>query len=498
MKQSMPYLTHIDPDPQPVVIREAHQLPLEARLWESADTHRLNAAHWSLANKSQHLNTDMARDLDWLVYRARYEFYNNPIVQGIVNTHSIDLITPSGPTLDVQSENPEFNRIVEQEWSNWWQSPETSGELSGPELMRRWNQQEWLKGDVFSVYVNDNRQPSGEITLRLMDIDPNRVRTPAQFASDDRVALGVKRNRRGRAMTYYVEQVDERSEAYYRTNTYRSVTADDMLHAFESYEPGQSRGFPRLAAALDEIGQLRDYDKAVLDASRLAAEFSVMGTTSHDDIVGDTQPSTPANMSLERGTVKHGVPGWEYQGLQATQPHTQYVPFRHEKLRSIGRVAHMPLLVILLSAEQSNFSQSRMDVNVFYARGLRTSQFNEEHRKLRPIFKRFYQELSLLQRNGQFVIPNSMRNTQFRVAWHWEPLPQANELQYWQAKALKRQLLVTTPTQDNAELGQDFAEMAEQMGQDNQTVVNAQVPIDVTATEFKAPATAAEITTNVE
>lgn len=446
--------------------------PLKSiRRWDAGKTHRLNAKHWSPSLLGVHINDDLAENLETLGDRCTFEASNNPFVEGVIKSHSLDLVTPSGPTLKIESSNPEFNRRVAEEWERWFTSPEIGGQISGVDLLRRWNGQLWRQGDIVALFVTDSDQPAGYVSLRMLDIDPRRLKTPYELNGDTSIALGVKRSKVGKPQQYFIERIDQFSQWYHTTGNFDSYSADDVLHAFESIEPGQVRGFPRLASCLEEIAQLRDYDTEVLDAARAAANNGAVASTDIPELLDSASDLPTSSITFERGQVKWLPPGWKLEQMVQRQPSAMYKDFRLEKLRGLGRSVHMPLLLILLSAEESNFSQSRIDVNVFYERGLKAQRLSMESMVLNPIFERFLSELRLLSRNGSLVIPPVPPD--MKVRWHWEPMPQADELKHMQAKKLKRELHLSTPSQDMAELGLDFEKQVEQMKQDKEALDKA-------------------------
>jgi hypothetical protein len=125
----------------------------------------------------------------------------------------------------------------------------------------------------------------------------------------------------------------------------------------------------------------------------------------------------------------------------------------------------MPLLLILLSAEESNFSQSRIDVNVFYERGLACERVWFEGHVLNPARERFAQEMQLVQRRGQFVLPP--RPADLKFSWHWERMPQADEVKHLQSQILRRQLGTSTWSHDLAEAGVDRDAMKAAIARDH-------------------------------
>ena len=75
------------------------------RRFESAETNRLNQAHWQNVGTDEDINKDLNASQGILRQRSTYEGANNPTVDGMINTDLVYLIGADCPKLQVQSEN---------------------------------------------------------------------------------------------------------------------------------------------------------------------------------------------------------------------------------------------------------------------------------------------------------------------------------------------------------------------------------------------------------
>lgn len=406
------------------------------RRWEAARIDRTNSAHWARAT-GQPINSDLAGALKTLRAHCAYEAANNPIVEGMINSHAIDVIGPHGPTLQVISESDEYNEIFEAEWRRFWKPsenelaegaslPDAAGRLSGPEFLRSCVPLWWTKGEHVIQLTTAEDSPTDQIALRLLAIDPDRLDTDPQHAGDPNVALGVRRNRIGRPLGYQI--ADETFSGPFRLlgAKYTEFADDEIIHQFETLEPGQVRGVPWLASCLQSIADLRDCDIQVLDALRLAASHGVFWFTDHDDapfmMVNETT-------TMERNQIQHGPPGWKPQMVDTKQPATGYMEFRTERLREVGRGRSIPLMKILLGSEKHNFASARMD-NQNYQRACEGLQGWTERQTLARILIAFHRELRLLRRRGRFILPPRPETVTLRWLWpkqpHVDPQKEAN------------------------------------------------------------------------
>lgn len=338
------------------------------RRWEAARTDRLNQAHWSRAH-GQPINQDLAHDLPTLRARCAYEMANNPFLEGMVNTYATDLVGAHGPRLQVHSSNPEYNQRLEAIWKTWFANPDINGQLSGADVLRLWVRSLFPKGEFLTQIVTDPTA-KGPVQMRLHCLDADLLETPPTLAGDVHVALGVRRTKSGKPTQYYVRDDEPMGAFRIVTAKHTPLPADLVLHGFVTIDPGQARGVPWLAVMLQVVADLRDYDTEVLAAARVAANQALWFYTDHPDA-----PYMHVNEStdIERGTASTAPPGWKPFALSPTQPAVNYVAYRTERLRELGRPINMPLMMVRLGSEQHNYSSARFDGQI-YQRGIACAQ----------------------------------------------------------------------------------------------------------------------------
>lgn len=342
---------------------------ISLRRFEAAKTDRLNETHWADAG-DQHLNSDLTLDLDTLRQRILIEIENNPFLEGVVNTHVTDVVGERGPRLQVISENERFNDALERGWRDWWKKPDYNGIYSGVDLLDLSVRQLWTCGSWFwQKLTADTRMP---VKLRLLEIHPRRLSSPYGTALTDNITLGVERTKTGRPIRYHVRDAlpGELNAIAGFSITTETIEARNAIHRFRRTEANQVDGIPWLSSSLQIAADLRDYDTQVLDAARAAADFMVLLSSKHEDA-----PFFEVNESVEfqRRQMRTLPPGWEPSQIKAEQPATNYIDYREERHREIGRPVGMPIMLVRLDASKHNFASARFDAKQ-YVRGLRKLQ----------------------------------------------------------------------------------------------------------------------------
>jgi lambda family phage portal protein len=327
---------------------------MSVRRWDAAKTNRLNSAHWARVT-GQTINLDLAAYLESLRTRCEYEAANNTDVEGVINTHTTDVIGAHGPILQVHSDSEGFNAWLEATWASWWAKPDLNGQLSGVDILdlEWWGL--WTAGEILIQKVTD-KDGTGPVKLRLLPIAPRRLATPTVSVGKPEIVLGIERNKTGKPINYHVDDTPE--NAYATTTNTKAIPAKDIIHLFRVVEAGQVRGVPWLTAGLQSIANLRDFDEEVMEAARGAAEHGIVLTATD---TGTEFIEVNASTPMERGTVWTMPPGYQATQIHAEQPSSQYMEFVEEQQRRLGRGTCMPVMIARLDARKHNYSSARFD-----------------------------------------------------------------------------------------------------------------------------------------
>ena len=433
------------------------------RRWEAADTNRLNRAHWSTVT-GQTINEDLAERLETLRTRSIYEAANNPIVEGVITTHAAHVVGPHGPTLQVQSDDEDYNNALEALWRNWFKKPDITGRLSGADLLRGWIRSLWLAGELLAQMVTDFEAVG--ITLRVLDLNPKRLATPYEFAGDPDVALGVRRKKNGRPTQYFISDPMVVGVWEAETGKYETVPADLMIHGYLTQEPGQVRGVPWLSTSLDTCADMRDYDAEVLDAARAAADTGVYWHTDHPDA---EYLEVDTTVDMERRTQSTGPPGWKPAMINPQQPSTGYVDYRKERMAAIGRPVSMPLMLVRLTAERHTYSSARMDIQLYLIQLLVIQAFLETS-ALNPLVDELAREAEVPR-----LIPR--RPAKVTYVWVWPRPPHVDPQKEAQAEEIQLDNGTATYTGALAARGQDVDTVIAQRVADRKKLREAELPV---------------------
>lgn len=331
----------------------------EARNWEAADTTEENKDQWLRAD-GRSINEILIESLHDVIARATLEARRNPTVEGVIKSHACDVVGDEGPGLQMMTDDDAWNREAEAVWNEIAGQIDGSGQLSLGEWLRQDMYQSWISGDMICQIVDD-REAQTVVKTRVHPINPMRMRSPYLGNTVPNLMLGVERNKLNRPTRYHF--VDEvRDEYGFVSWDTKSIPARDILHFFESLEPGQVRGWPRIASCLQAVSDLREYDNAVLDAAKVQAMMAVIMSTMNPNVEPE---ESPADFRLKKMGITRAPVGWNLNSLQTSHPNAQNSEFRKERSRDLGRPAGMPLMQIRLDSSGHNYSSARFDAQTY-------------------------------------------------------------------------------------------------------------------------------------
>jgi lambda family phage portal protein len=402
---------------------------LTVRRWEAAETNRLNRAQWEKAT-GQSINTDLASDLETLRTRANWELSRNSTLEGVVNTFCDDVVGENGPGLQVvvpkdAGGDANYASTLESVVNEVFDDLDSAGQQSLADLMGLFIRGLWTDGE-FLAQIVDDPDAQTPVKMRLKPLAARRLATrPEDFASTE-VTLGVKRNRLGRAVEYYLKEFNLLGPYEVDTGRFIPTPAADLFHGFLVLEAGQVRGAPWLATSLQPMSDLREFDAQVLDAARQATKWAVALYTDHPDA---EYLELNESEDIEPGQYRTLPPGYKPWAGNPPQPATNYVDYRAERQRDAGRGRGMPLMTVRLDSSKHNYSAARFDAQV-YRRGIARLRAWLRRRLLVRLVNLIAREATLFAfANPSWKHAKAFRRppAELKYRWTWQAFPHVDD-----------------------------------------------------------------------
>jgi lambda family phage portal protein len=436
----------------------------KGRHWDALDTTEENRTQWLRAD-GRTINELLLDHYDVICNRSELEARRNPTVEGVIKSHANDVAGPEGPRLQCKSDDESWNAEAEDVWKEIAQEIDGAGKLTLGEWLRQDVYQSWVTGDMLCQIVDDP-QAKTVVKTRIHPISPKRLRSPLNRPNAINMMLGIERNNLGRAKNYYISDEVLNEYGVPRVDMTR-VPAGDMLHYFEMLEPGQVRGWPRIASCLQAISDLREFDNAVLDAAKVAAMMAVLMYTSNNDMV--TPEENPADVTLKRMGITRLPVGWQAAGLNPTQPAANNTDFRNERSRELGRGVGMPLMQIRLDSSGHNYSSARFDGQLYHRANLSIQSALEAHR-VRPVVMMVFAEAM----ERRILAPRVVRPSD--LSFRWPQPPHVDPVKEAMAERIRLENKTLSPQAACANHQLDFDDIIRQWGLANKMLEQNGLP----------------------
>lgn len=330
--------------------------------YDAAQTTDLNRRHWAGAD---YLSADAALQphvRQTLRNRARYELRNNSYAAGIASTWANDLVG-TGPRLQLDlgpDVSPESVRAVETAFFDW------AVTIDLARKMRIAKTAKISDGEVFGLKTNNSKLRGVQLDIRLVEAD--QVVSPMGFMTINDVD-GVKFDDDGNVSQYWVARNHPGSLMPGFSLDGRWIDAEYVCHWFHATRPGQHRGVPEIAPALELFALLRRYTLAVVTAAETAANFAaILKTTMPADGAGAASLETLETMPIVRGMAVAAPDGWEPVQMRAEHPTSSHDAFVRRMLNEIARCIDMPYIVAAMDSSTANYSSMRGDYLVYRKR----------------------------------------------------------------------------------------------------------------------------------
>lgn len=329
--------------------------------YDAAQTTELNKNHWASAD---HYSADaslLPHVRRTLRNRARYEMRNNSYAAGIASTWANDLVG-TGPRLQLDlgpDVSPDAVRAVETAVYDWSVNVDLARKLRIAKAAKI------TDGEVFALKTNNGRLRGVQLDVKLVEAD--QVMSPLGFMTENDVD-GLRFDQDGNVSQYWVARHHPGSLTPGFILEGNWVDSDFVCHWFHATRPGQHRGVPEIAPALELFALLRRYTLAVVTAAETAANFAAIfkttmpasGTASGIDL-GETLP-------IVRGMAMAAPEGWEPVQMKAEHPTSTHDSFVRRMLNEIARSIDMPYIVAAMDSSSANYSSMRGDYLVYRKR----------------------------------------------------------------------------------------------------------------------------------
>ena len=434
--------------------------------FDAAQTTADNARHWAAADA---LSADADAGPETrrvLRTRSRYEVANNSYARGLVLMLANDTVG-TGPRLQMLGDDEGLNDRVEAAFARWSEAARL------PQKLRTMRMARCQDGEAFAVMLDNPRLPCRE-KLDVAVVEADRVRGEGLLADRGDECDGIRYDDWGNPVSYRILRRHPGDPGASSVGEEALlVPASHVIHVFRQDRPGQRRGVPELAAALDLFAQLRRYNKAVLSAAEAAADFAaVLYTDSPPDGEADSLDPMDA-IQLERNMMLTMPAGWKLGQLDPKQPSSTHAEAVKCYLTEIARCVCATYGCVSGDYSGYNYASGRLD-NQIYRKSISVDRSKWESEALNVIFREWLREYSLLHPGlGQDAAEGGAH------CWFWDGFGHADPVKEASAQQTRLANNTTTLAAECARDGRDYLAVLRQRAKELRLMRELEIPVAV-------------------
>lgn len=278
---------------------------------------------------------------------------DNIIAKGILDRF-VSSTVGRGFSPQAMTDDPGWNHAGEAFWRNWAQRDcDVRGVLSLRRICNLVIRSIARDGDVGAILTEDGRiQPQ----------EADRLGTPISMSGEKNIVNGIRMNRVGRPVSYFV---GDPQHGYVREAT--EIAARDFIHIYDPLRFTQSRGVPAFAPALDYLSRTDEYLSNELEGSSTSSLLALFiaqaqaGEEAYNNAETETDDDDNPYYTekIHNGTVMYGLPGEEPKVISGNRPNQNFPEFMKLMMRFLGMTFGLPLEITMLDFSDSNYSAGR-------------------------------------------------------------------------------------------------------------------------------------------
>lgn len=293
------------------------------------------SADWELANSLSEVRA-----------KARFLARNSGSMRRYIQLMRVNIVGDGGFRLQSRVRmldgrlDISLNQRVEDAWSRWCEAPTVDGQMTMIDLLNQAVATWCRDGEVIWEIVYSNQYRDG-VSINPIEadlLDETLTRKNPDNGND--IRMGVEVDSYGRPVAYHLLTSHPGDLVWYAVENqrrYRRVPANRIIHIFDKDRPGQTRGEPPAAAAIQPVKMLDGYREAETMGRRLRAALMGFFTRSLPKMEGLTELADRQDdadeifeMDMEPGRLKQLPDGMEFKEFSPGGSTTDYAQFESQ------------------------------------------------------------------------------------------------------------------------------------------------------------------------
>lgn len=321
--------------PAPAPVRRRNYLAAQNVARYGDLTASRGSADWELANSLSEVRA-----------KARFLARNSGSMRRYIQLMRVNIVGDGGFRLQSRVRmldgrlDISLNQRVEDAWSRWCEAPTVDGQMTMIDLLNQAVATWCRDGEVIWEIVYSNQYRDG-VSINPIEadlLDETLTRKNPDNGND--IRMGVEVDSYGRPVAYHLLTSHPGDLVWYAVENqrrYRRVPANRIIHIFDKDRPGQTRGEPPAAAAIQPVKMLDGYREAETMGRRLRAALMGFFTRSLPKMEGLTELADRQDdadeifeMDMEPGRLKQLPDGMEFKEFSPGGSTTDYAQFESQ------------------------------------------------------------------------------------------------------------------------------------------------------------------------
>lgn len=416
----------------------------------------------------------------WLIREIAWDMVRNDALIGATTERLSDALFGEGLSLCADTGDEGLDTAIQEEFKTWaldktqcdFDREQTLDQIASLHFQTSVN-----AGDMFGILTDEGS---------IQTVEPGRCLSPGGDTHDPQELTGIVNG---------VKLVDGRPVGYYFTKgspEVAFVTGDTalfdrydengleiVLHSYKKDRQSLHRGVTWWHAAMVDAGMLADLDFAmVLKAQNSATitafiETTDSGTSSPAPLGPENQVTDAAGdvntvITLKGGSVLDLPKGKTFKFATAPVASIEGMQHIRSQVQKVGNVVHMPLILMLLDASETNFSGFRGAVDTARM-SWRRMRMNHVQQFYSPVFR--WWGSRNFSRMGRVATAAAASGKFFKHSWKAPAWPSIQPKDDAVTDALSLENRTNSPRGIAAKRGLDFDEVNRQTIEDNASTI---------------------------
>ena len=301
--------------------------------------------------------------------RCREQARNNDYAKRYLQLLVTNVVGQNGIRIQSKARNEDGkldilgNRVLEREWAKWCRVGNCTidGRMSFLDAQKLFIETLARDGEVLIRHITTNN-PLDPYRIQFLDADYLDEEENQVHNNGQETIMGVKLDKHKKAISYFLFKEHPHNNYHGKYDrTHIEVPAEDVIHAYQSDRPEQTRGLPFMTTALNRLKMLDGYEESSLINARVSAsKMGFFTSPSGEDFTGsDTEDQYTPIMNAEPGTFEELPDGMSFQSFEPQFPSSEFDSFHKSILRGIASGLGISYVSLANNLEGVNYSSIR-------------------------------------------------------------------------------------------------------------------------------------------